>query len=372
MTRIEKAGRGMIACGFAGVASAAAVIPAVAMLLGATLVAPAAARDLSLAGLGLRIDLSQTTVSGVSSGAYMAGQFQIAHSGMVRAAGLIAGGPYDCAEVSTGGIAPVVVAQYRCMATAMGGPDVASLVASARSRAAAGEIDPLSNLARSRIYLFTGANDVVVTRPVVDAAAAFYRALGVPDADLHYVRHPEAAHAQITDGYGAPCGFIPREGAGSDYINDCRYDQAGAILAVFYDGARRPNAPDAARRPLSFDQRPFIGDPSRSGMAKSGYVYVPEACEGGRQTCRIHVAFHGCRMASSIIGDRYAVHAGYNRWADVNGIVVLYPQIDGDAKPGSNPRACWDWFGYTGYDFARRSGIQMTAVRRMIGALAGE
>ena len=48
----------------------------------------------------LAVDLRELTVSGVSSGAYMAVQFQVAYSQLVRGAGIIAGGPYDCAEGS--------------------------------------------------------------------------------------------------------------------------------------------------------------------------------------------------------------------------------------------------------------------------------
>lgn len=331
-----------------------------------------AAAQIKLSDLKLKIDPAQTTVSGISSGAYMAGQFQVAYSGLVKAAGLVAGGPYDCAEVSEGGIAPAVVALKRCMDVAMGPPDVAALVANAKAREKAKEIDPLSNMAQSKIYLFNGDHDLTVKRPVADATEQFYRALGVTEANFSYVKLPKAAHAYITDGYGAACDFIPKEGEKSEYINNCQYDQAGAIVRFFYADARTPNAPAAARQPQLFNQAPFVGDTSRSGMGKTGYVYVPEACEGGRQTCRIHVAFHGCQMASNLIGDHFAVNAGYNRWADVNNIVVLYPQIDGNARPTSNPKACWDWFAYTGYDFARKSGFQMTAVRKMIGALAGE
>src|SRR5262245_19690708 len=46
----------------------------------------------------LGADLGATSVSGLSSGAYMAGQFHIAHSRIVVGTGIIAGGPYACAE----------------------------------------------------------------------------------------------------------------------------------------------------------------------------------------------------------------------------------------------------------------------------------
>ncbi len=46
----------------------------------------------------LGADTSETSVSGISSGAYMAGQFQIVHSRIVAGAAIIAGGPYGCGE----------------------------------------------------------------------------------------------------------------------------------------------------------------------------------------------------------------------------------------------------------------------------------
>jgi pimeloyl-ACP methyl ester carboxylesterase len=45
----------------------------------------------------LAIDPDDVTVSGVSSGGFMALQFAVAHSGIVRGVGVIAGGPYYCA-----------------------------------------------------------------------------------------------------------------------------------------------------------------------------------------------------------------------------------------------------------------------------------
>jgi hypothetical protein len=41
----------------------------------------------------LAADINQTSVSGISAGAYMAGQFEIAHSKIVVGAAIIAGGP---------------------------------------------------------------------------------------------------------------------------------------------------------------------------------------------------------------------------------------------------------------------------------------
>jgi len=45
----------------------------------------------------LNLDLKQTSVSGISSGGYMAVQFAVAHSEIVSGIGVFAGGPYRCA-----------------------------------------------------------------------------------------------------------------------------------------------------------------------------------------------------------------------------------------------------------------------------------
>src|SRR4030095_9409186 len=87
--------------------------------------------------------------------------------------------------------------------------------------------------------------------------------------------------------------------------------------------------------------------------------------------CRVHVAFHGCRQQPARIGDKFYVHAGYNRWADTNRIIVLYPQtINSDLPPVYHPRGCWDWWCYDDPDYAKQNGRQMRAVKAMLDRLA--
>ena len=104
----------------------------------------------------LGADIDQTSVSGLSSGAYMAGQLQLAHSRQIVGAGLVAGGPYACAESASSRAFPFwptavlqngQLALYRCMRTSWGGPDAPALVARAKELAEQGQIDPLQGLA---------------------------------------------------------------------------------------------------------------------------------------------------------------------------------------------------------------------------------
>ena len=100
-----------------------------ALLAATSLLAPrAAAAAERLPALG--VDLGQTTVSGLSSGAYMAVQFHVAFSGIVRGVGVVAGGPYYCAEGQL-----LTNALNRCMGTRLGEPDPDRLLRLARAAA---------------------------------------------------------------------------------------------------------------------------------------------------------------------------------------------------------------------------------------------
>lgn len=321
--------------------------PAAALLFSA---APAAADPLP--ALGAVLD--GATVSGISSGAYMAGQFHVAFSSFVEGAGLVAGGPYGCAE----GV--LLSALQRCMDTTLGLPDPAHLVARAEDMAADGAIDPLAALADDSVYVFSGTEDHTVTPPVAGTVPEFYRLAGVADDRIEVVDDIAAGHAFITLDTGNACAETA-----PPFVNDCDYDQAGAILAALAGPLDPPSAAPEGQL-LAFDQAAFLPGPAAHGMDPTGFVYVPDACTAS-PGCRVHVAFHGCRQPAPDIGTAFTEGAGYNRWADANRLIVLYPQTHASS---GNPNACWDWWGYDDAGYDTRSGRQMAAVRAMLDRLA--
>jgi poly(3-hydroxybutyrate) depolymerase len=302
----------------------------------------------------LGADPAQVSVSGLSAGGYMAVQYQVAYSASVMGAGVIAGGPYYCAagNLSYAGICMGLVPYAP--------PNPALMLGAAQGFAAAGQIDALSNLARARLYLFSGTRDTIVLRPAVDAAAAFFRLAGVPAANLSYVTNVPAGHAFITPAAGNACDVN-----GPPYVNHCSigatpYDQAGAILQTIY-GTLVPPVAKPSGRVVTFSQREFA--PASSGMTDEAYAYVPRACGAGT-ACRVHVVFHGCTQTAAIVRD----DTTYDNWADANGIIMLYPQVAATTVP-YNPQGCWDWFAYTGQNYAWKSGVQMQAIHAMIARL---
>src|SRR5258705_502937 len=75
------------------------------------------------------------------------------------------------------------------------------------------------------------------------------------------------------------------------------------------------------------------------------------------------------KPAGNAVNDTFAREAGYNRWADANRIIVLYPQAIARWWWVYNPNGCWDWWGYTGAHYHTRDGAQVRAVMAMLSRL---
>ena len=367
--------------------------------------AAALAEPAPLPPLGL--DPGQLSVSGLSSGGYMAVQYQVAHAASVSGAAVIAGGPYGCAAGS------VTTAMFTCSCPYEGGagagpvgtlsdwvrgaclqlpPPLLASRATAAVRGNKGHIDSPTALRRHRIWLYSGDADPVVFPSVVDALETFYSDMKVPARRIQRVRAANAGHAMPTSGSG-DCSLTR-----PPFINGCGFDGAGAALRWLHPTRASPGAPPPASEAAlqAFDQRPYRELGVFDGLDDSGWLYVPPACRAAGARCGLHVVFHGCEQGQSfpmdgphqgqLFGQRYVREAGYNPWAEALRLVVLYPQVRQVEGPPSerphryNPKGCWDFWGYTlprsanaafssGPPQARREAPQIRAVKAMVDAL---
>jgi poly(3-hydroxybutyrate) depolymerase len=301
------------------------------------------------------------TVSGISAGGYMAVQFHVANSALVQGAGVVAAGPYYCAENS------MRHALGRCM---HGDPviPVDELLGVTSQSALEGNIDPIAGLADDRIWIFHGAADTLVAKPVVDALQAYYAGL-VDPARIARVEHPAAGHTFPTlDPAAAACGSIA-----PPFVGNCGVDGARALLEHLYGAFAPGPAAGQAGELRTFDQGGYARDAGSSGLAAEGWLYVPAACKTreGNASCRLHVVFHGCKQGASFVQDAFVRRSGYLAAADAGHIVMLFPQVQPSFQP-LNPNGCWDWWGYEGQWYAAKAGPQVAAIRRMVGDLLGE
>lgn len=311
----------------------------------------------------LVIDTTQITVSGLSSGGFMANQLGVAHSATFKGVGVFAGGPYMCAGHAN---------YTACMYNASISSTALSTMQADINNWSGTAIDAKSNIAAQKIFMFVGNSDFTVGPNPMLALQTQYQNNGVAAANLLFVRRDSTAHVFPTDfdatGNNA-CGS-----SASPYISNCGYDGAKAVLSQFYGTLNARNNAPAAANYIEFDQTAFTTNP---GVAPTGWVYVPADCAAGA-SCRLHVALHGCQQNVATIGDKFLKSTGYTRWADTNRIVVLFPQTRVDstsratAASGSlaNPNGCWDWIGWYGSNFAQRAGTQVAAIKAMVDRLA--
>ena len=320
---------------------------------------------------GYQADLSQTSVSGLSSGAFMTAQFHVAYSDMLVGSGIVAGGPFYCVgSYDTNPNNFVYQATSTCMnpLTKSVGPDGEKLFAKAKKFAKENKIADVKNLKDDKVYIFSGSNDDTVKTIVVDEVEDFYRAAGVPPENIKYSKSVNAGHAIIVEDSGIKCSDTD-----PPFINDCDFTQSDRILEQIYGKLNPPaDSDELSGKIIKFDQSEFI-EAENTSMSKEAYAYVPEACE--TESCKVHVAIHGCLQGAAVIGDTYYTTTGYNEIADTNKMIVLYPQVEPSESIPYNPQGCWDFWGYSSADpenpvFYTRESPQMKAIVGMIERLA--
>lgn len=330
------------------------------------------------------------TVSGLSSGAFFAHQFHVAHSKLVVGAGLLAGGPYGCVETISNPywrLAGVTAALDRFSAALVGcshivggryfglrvdaprAEDSVGLVRAAWDRRV---IDDPDHLRGHRVWIFHGKKDDLVPAAVTASVAEVYRRLGVAAVATDLDRDaPEAAHGMPVTRAPADSPF-PARTCGElkpPFIIQCGFSGAEALLRHLYPAETKPASPDphGDGAIIMFDQSEFTaGNGDGASLAKVGFAYVPRRC--GAQACHLHVAFHGCLQNAELVHDDWVRDAGYNAWAAANDVVVIYPQTTRSAQ---NPSRCWDFWGYAGEAYADQTAPQIRAVKGMVDRVLG-
>lgn len=299
------------------------------------------------------INPQQITISGLSSGGFMAVQMHFAFSSIFKGAAIFAGGPFYCAQSS------MISATTACMSSPSLIP-LQSLISKVQQLSDAGSIDSIDHLKNQNVFLFSGTADTVVYQGVMQDLAAMYENFGAKTTKKFDL---PAQHSFPTDNYGNQCNY-----QGEPYINNCGYNGAHEFYKVLYGSSLVAPIPEIDENLQNFDQSDYSS--YTSSFHSKGYLYVPKKCQAGN-SCGLHVALHGCLQTLDDISDGYVRHVGINEVAEANDIIVLYPQIKKSILYPMNPNGCWDWWGYSdGFlssgNYVTKKGVQMSALIQMI------
>lgn len=303
----------------------------------------------------LNLDVSHITLSGLSSGGFMANQMHVAHSDWVSGVGLIAAGPYYCAQNN---LLTALASCINKMDKPIGFDTISDQIQEWEKD---GKIAPTHHLKNDKVWLLSGTEDTRVIQHVVDGLEKQYSQWG---SSVTYINDKPFAHHFPTIETGSVCSQSE-----SPFLGKCDYDAAGEMLK--YINAVSADKTKAIQENLHSFNQVVLGGEQAKGLGEKGYIYIPSSCKSGKE-CKVHISFHGCNQFANAVGDAYVTQTGLNDWAESNNLVVLYPQTKASALAPLNPQGCWDWWGYTDENYATQESTQIQAVKNMITHLSKE
>lgn len=301
----------------------------------------------------MQLDSERLYVAGVSSGGSMAQQLHLAWPEEIQGVAVFTASPYACARDG------LSAALFQCMATSWGAPRVHALLEVIQTRVEAGQLGGLNALQNTRAYLYQAGADPVIQAPVTQATLGLYQQL-LPTEHLASHRQPQAGHGLPTVDQGVDCARTA-----SPFVNACGYSGASASLDHLDDSVRQAVQATAQGTLELFNQRPLSGN-SKS-LEAWGYYYVPPQC--ATRTCGVTLVLHGCEQGAEAVGTDFIKQSGYLQQADARDLVMVFPQIQ---RTLTNPKGCWDWWGYESSAFDTREGSQIQALRRIWQQLLAE
>lgn len=300
---------------------------------------------------------NSVVVTGLSSGGFMAVQYHVAYSSSLIGAVVIAGGPFYCA------MGQEIRATEACMSI----PEminVNELASLTKTCASEGNCDPVDNLAKQKVWLFSGTKDTVVHQGVMEKLKQYYGAF-IDSSLINSTFDMPAEHSWVTNNFGSACAHL-----GSPYINNCNFDASFASLDYIVGPLQPPVQAKGLVKTINQETyTPGKVKPSSLSLGPNAYAYVSTGCANGTAACPLVIAFHGCQQTIDDIGSDFIEHIALNEVAEANNFVVLYPQAIKSYFPIQNPEGCWDWWGYGSKDYANNKGPQMQTVKNIVDAL---
>ena len=346
------------------------------------------------------------TISGQSAGGSMAMQHLVVYSGSVAGAMIAAGSPYGCGSQHEMSNAQCMVGDFTqkitpkaapneslyyytsySYADVFGGISLDKSVEIVKDRSVQGLIDDYRNLRSTPVLLFQGRSDTVVLPPVMLAVRDQLQQFVAPDKLLLRLNNTAAGHVWSIDRSHCACGPVDWSAAATSLCvnaQNCHYDLTGDMLGLFFGAAslRPPAESESDERIMWIRQWSYVSQPGRgvpfaladasaSQLLEWAPIYVPAGCtraSAGGERCRLHVNYHGCmsppadqcQLQSWAARLEWLKAIDINRYAETNGLIVLYPQT----------KDCWPWTAGSGDPmFDTNEGVDLAAVSAMVGAL---
>lgn len=273
------------------------------------------------------------SISGISSGGFMAAQMGVIYSADVEAVGIVAAGFYNCAgdhyqqslnlafklgkgyrafyETEVNDVELIQGHMNESIALSPRNPIYQS-VQICMKKPAKSEIDlkiiadlqsknliaPTENIKNQKVFLYQGGLDHVVNPEILGKNIEFYEKMNVPQENIKVLENPKGAHTFPTD----KKDLNSCSSQGIPYISSCGLDLAGEILKQALGKETLVRNSEEAE-PVLFIVKQSIDEKHPTSVADYGYMATPPYCLENPEQCKVHVALHGCEMSDSFDQD---------------------------------------------------------------------
>ncbi len=292
------------------------------------------------------------TISGISSGGFMAVQMATLYPEQISGVGSVAGGFYFCAGNS-------YFNSQSCMKNPKNAklPSIDVVLKNSQQKS-------YLSWQNQRAYIYQGTADAVVNIDMLAQLEKYY--VDILKFDVSHVKKVTG-----TGNHNFPTNndhLMSCDQLKNPYIADCDFDLAGDMLS-FLIGHQLSIAPPKDENLFIVDQNldrknivneTLVYTPA-SSLAGYGYLYASDFCLSNPQQCHLHVALHGCDMNDyvSLSLKKFVLQSGFLNYAEKNQMMILFPQTNISLFNNPyNPKRCWDWFGSTGLRYATRDGVE--------------
>lgn len=404
-------------------------------------------------------DQIKYTISGISSGGFMANQMATIFSSQFSGVGTVAGGFYYCAEdylpkkikedagtigtenlflfEATTQILSDILNPFILFTGAdtgswfrpqkgnplyqssicMRSPDKANLPNDyLKANAEKKLVDPLSNLKDQKVFIYHGKIDSAFKVKMQERLKSYYLSVGVKESNIATLTG-KGSHNFPTDRKDEiACNLVA-----VPYVASCDLNLAEKLLAHLFDdkmirteiNKNHIYVVDQTTNLLNLSKKETDWVTPVPSIAPYGYLYANDKCLDHPESCHMHIALHGCQMTDSYNEDfqtqyktqirnyrivsmrsnrqmeiipnlpvienkannygllKFVLDSGYIDYAEQNDLMILFPQtwITENNFP-YNPNGCWDWFGWTGENYATNTGSETKWLMDFIHSIA--
>ena len=281
------------------------------------------------------------SISGVSSGGYMAEQFAIAHSELVAA------GIPGCVRLNK------LIDIHRCMKTS-DQVNLQEIKMLYRAKEKSHLIAGLDSFRTMKVHLYHGQLDQTVAPSMMLLNQQLIESFGAKVSSKFI--------ANLAHGLPVFKAKNQCQQTASPWLNQCEVSGALDLFGQLYSDRFNQKLVDGKWFIYQLENELLTDDEfNKSFLNTVLATYVPQVCE--KKDCPVHMVLHGCQQSPEFVDEQFLLNSDFVQAANQYSVVLFFPSVKSSSQ---NPYGCWDWWGYTGIHYDDQLGPQVRVLEKIV------